>query len=62
MCLQCIRLAGAFEPDWPDMNPSTVSRGSARLRPALFCADGAVTSLIPDGPAETNPSEARERS
>jgi hypothetical protein len=61
MCLLCIRLAGAYEPDWPDMNP-TAGRGAGAPRPVLFCADTAIPTQAPDASAVFKPPEARSKS
>jgi hypothetical protein len=61
MCLLCIRLAGAFEPDWPNMTPSA-ARGAPETRPVLFCTDAAIASPAPEARAVSEPREARERS
>jgi hypothetical protein len=61
MCLLCIRLADAFEPDWPDMNPGA-ARGAAAPRPVLFCADAASASQPPDARTVTTRLEARNKS
>jgi hypothetical protein len=60
MCLLCIRLAGAFEPDWPDMKPATARREAAP-RPVLSCADAASASQPPDARTVTKLLEARNK-
>jgi hypothetical protein len=61
MCLLCIRMAGAFEPEWPDMNPAA-GRGAATPRSALFYADPVSASPAPGARAATEPPEARSKS
>jgi hypothetical protein len=61
MCLACMKLANAFEPDWPDMGPAA-ARGTAERRLLLFCADAEIASPAPDARAVSEPREAMERS
>jgi hypothetical protein len=56
-----MKLANAFEPDWPDMGPAA-ARGTAERRLLLFCADAEIASPAPDARAVSEPREAMERS